>query len=270
MSIPRIYHPGDYHTGDEIVLAVEAYNHIVRVLRLAVGAEITVFNGLGQAYQATITTVDKKRCHLKILTSLHQSGSSNESPLTIHLVQSLIKSEKMDFVIQKAVELGVSTITPLITRYCDLKLKGDWVEKKMKHWQAVIINACEQSGANRLPILNRPQKIANWFESLETTNAANSMDAIDESQLTIMFEPTATERLADLPTVLESYNGLEDYKISQITLLIGPEGGFSDQEINAAHEKRIRSICLGPRILRAETAALAAITIVQARWGYFF
>ncbi len=240
MRNPRIYLDVPLHVGTTIELSDDAFGHIVRVLRLPEGAAITLFNGDGNDYQAALTQVSKKQACAKILDA---TAVSNESPLAIHLGQGISRGDRMDFTLQKSVELGVSAITPLFTERCGVKLSGDRLAKKIDQWQKIVISACEQSGRSTVPVVNEPMQIDDWLNQ-------------ETAALKINLHPKAQHSIMTLP--------MEN---SRVRLLIGPEGGLSDAEITRANNAEFVDVLLGPRILRTETAALTAITALQCRFG---
>jgi 16S rRNA (uracil1498-N3)-methyltransferase len=242
MRIPRIYYPNILHQNDTVMLTEQAAKHVLQVLRLQMGAQLILFNGKGGEYQATISHINKRSISVVVDKF---SEFENESPLYIHLGQAISRGEKMDFTIQKAVELGVSEITPLISERCNVKLPEDRLLKKLAHWQAIIISACEQSGRNFIPTLHVPIQLNHW---------------IAQNHLGMKFILHPTNKPSSLKEHIMQKN---------ITLLVGSEGGFTEDEITWATEKYFHPITLGPRILRTETAALAAISVFQSIWGDF-
>lgn len=240
MRNPRIYIDVPLNVGTTIELSDDAFGHIVRVLRLPEGASITLFNGDGNDYQGELTQVSKKQAAAKILDA---TAVSNESPLAIHLGQGISRGDRMDFTLQKSVELGVSAITPLFTERCGVKLNGDRLAKKIDQWQKIVISACEQSGRSTVPVVNEPMQIDDWLNQ-------------ETSALKINLHPKAQHSIMTLP--------MEN---TRVRLLIGPEGGLSDAEITRANNAEFVDVLLGPRILRTETAALTAITALQCRFG---
>ncbi|MCO4322643.1 16S rRNA (uracil(1498)-N(3))-methyltransferase [Aliidiomarina quisquiliarum] len=239
MRTPRIYQAASIAVGTEVELSDDAANHVGRVLRLREGAELTLFCGDNHEYQATIISASKKNVRVKIALS-HLNNV--ESPLAIHLAQGISRGERMDFVLQKSVELGVTSITPLFTERCTVKLQGERLTKKQEQWQRIVISACEQSGRNYVPEVRPALTLTEWLAQAPLGQR-------------LMLEPTAADSLATLKpnTAFE--------------ILIGPEGGFSDQEVSLCHLHQCQGIQMGPRILRTETAALAAITALQCQFG---
>jgi 16S rRNA (uracil1498-N3)-methyltransferase len=239
MRTPRFYDPQPLTVANEIYLGDDATQHI-RVLRLKAGAKITLFNGKGGQYCATLTEVQKRSCRA-VIGSFQET--SNESPLHLHLGQVISRGERMEFVIQKAVELGVNEITPLISERCGVKISNERMNKKQQQWQKIAIAACEQSGRNIIPTIHHAEPLITWCESRE-----------DATKLTL--HPRAKYSINTLPS-----------DIRKIRLLIGPEGGLTDDEINLTKTLNFTETLLGPRILRTETAALTAITALQCRFG---
>ncbi len=238
MRLSRFYVSGELNIGSELQLSTEVSGHIHRVLRLKVDKEIQLFNGDGNNYQANIVHTGKT-----VSVNIHSSTSGDkESTLAIHLGQAISRGERMDFTLQKAVELGVTAITPLISERVQFRFDDKRIKRKMSHWQKIIESACEQSGRTQVPQLNLPVELQLWL----TLN--------DEPGL--LFEPNATTRLVEIEPS------------SAIRLLVGPEGGLSDKEIQTTLENTsFKAVNLGPRILRTETAALSAISILQATFG---
>ncbi len=240
MRIPRIYYSQQLTNGDEITLESDAANHVGRVLRLNSGAEIILFNGLGGQYRATLIHSDKK----SVIAKINQfEDISVESPLKIHLGQGISRGDKMEMTIQKAVELGVSTITPLFSERCGVKLTGERLDKKMLQWQKIIISACEQCGRNTIMTINKPLQLHLWL-------------AQQTNEFKLNLHPRATYSINTLPTPEHG-----------IRLLIGPEGGLSDQEIDLASNEGFDEVLIGPRVLRTETAGLTIISALQTRFG---
>lgn len=241
MRIPRIYQALSLSTGQELTLSTEASNHVGRVLRLSVGAKLRVFNGTGGEYNAEIIALNKQKTIVKLQEFI---TINTESTLTIQLGQAISRAEKMDFTIQKAVELGVTQITPLFTERCGVKLSEQRWQKRVEHWRAVAISACEQSGRDRVPTIIEPMILTTWLAQ----KSAGSC---------FILHPGGESRPA-LDTIT-----------TPITVLIGPEGGFSDNEVAIAQQQGFVSLNLGPRILRTETAALVAISAFQCWLGDF-
>ncbi|RUO40076.1 16S rRNA (uracil(1498)-N(3))-methyltransferase [Aliidiomarina taiwanensis] len=239
MRVPRIYHPEPISLQAEVALTEDAANHVGRVLRLREGAPIDLFNGSNKVFHATIVTASKKNVLVKVQA---ETLDNRESPLAIHLAQGISRGERMDFVLQKSVELGVASITPLFTERCTVKLQGDRLTKRLEQWQRIVISACEQSGRNLVPEVRPAVTLAQWL-------------ALEPLGQRLMLEPTAQQSLSGL-TAQDAFE-----------VLIGPEGGFSAQEVSLCEQFKCQGIQMGPRILRTETAALTAITALQCQFG---
>jgi 16S rRNA (uracil1498-N3)-methyltransferase len=238
MRVPRIYQDHALTIQETIILDSRASHYVGRVLRLKHGAPLKIFNGQGGVFEGVLQIEDKI---LSVtLTAFHEANHT--SPLAIHLAQVLTSSDKMDFIIQKAVELGVTAITPLFSERCEIKFTEKRLAKRMAHWQQVMISACEQCGQNRLPTLHTPETFTHFLGHHEAGQG-------------FILSPRGEKNLEH--TTLPS----------NITLLIGPEGGFSETEEQVALDHHYDGIQLGPRTLRMETAALATLAIFQHRWG---
>lgn len=240
MRIPRIYHPELITVGREIALSDDAANHVGRVLRMGAGQAIQLFDGSNQVFDAEIMRADKKSVHVTIVRG---EVDDRESPLHIHLGQVMSRGEKMEFTIQKSIELGVSLITPLFSERCGVKLDAERLNKKIQQWQKIAIAACEQSGRNRIPEIRPAMDLEDWC-------------AKEESGLKLNLHPRASASINTLPLPVE-----------RVRLLIGPEGGLSADEIAMTARYQFTDILLGPRVLRTETTALTAITALQVRFG---
>jgi 16S rRNA (uracil1498-N3)-methyltransferase len=242
MRIPRIYVPQALHPGHEIELPAQAGEHIARVLRLDRGHPLRLFNGAGGEYASEIASLAKRSVTARVLEGV--PADDRESPLRITLGQGVARGEKMDWVLQKATELGVARIVPLVTDRTEVKLDAERAERRMAHWEAVIASACEQCGRNRLPELAQPMKLADWAAQLG-----------DEAGLRLALDPNGDVGVRALsPGTLA-------------TLAVGPEGGLSAHDLATLGQAGFRSLRLGPRILRTETAGLAALAALQAIHG---
>jgi 16S rRNA (uracil1498-N3)-methyltransferase len=242
MRIPRIYQNQTLLTGSIVTLDEQTAHHLSRVLRFSKGYLLNVFDGKGHEFRAHIHEITKKIVSIQIDDPIQ---TIPESPLFIHLGQSISRSAKMDLAIQKAVELGVMEITPLITEFSQVKRNDDHLLKRTEHWQSIIINACEQCGRAQLPIFNEAVLLSDWLKP-------------SSEDLSLLLIPTALNTLPNRAV-----------KPKSVRLLIGPEGGLSEIEIKTALDHGFIGTKLGPRILRTETATLAAITLLQAHWGDF-
>jgi len=223
-------------------LDADRSRYLTRVLRLRGGDSLLVFNGGGDEFSATMLNAGKNSATLRID---EQTVAQTESKLRVHLVQAVSRGERMDFVVQKATELGVKRITPVLTEYGVVKLDSGRAEKRRDHWQKVAASACEQCGRVRLPLVEAPVTLKEWFG-----NAPAHVDA------QLILKPGAAMPLAAISA-----------PPTKVCLLIGPEGGFSDNEYEDAEVVGFRPVAIGPRILRTETAAIAALAILQSLWG---
>ncbi|AFI85251.1 16S rRNA (uracil(1498)-N(3))-methyltransferase [Methylophaga nitratireducenticrescens] len=239
MRVSRFYCASLVPANSPMQLPDEVFRHAVQVLRMKPGALLNLFDGQGLEYQAQLEQVDKRQATVSLQQQIH---TDNESPLDILLMQGISRGERMDYAIQKAVELGVKRIMPVVTERCNVQLSGDRAEKRINHWQGVIISACEQSGRSYLPELLPIASIDSAF--------GNVNDACK-----LVLDPEA----------IKSFSSVK--KAQQIALLIGPEGGLSETEVQRANDAGFTGITLGPRILRTETASAAALAMVQAGWG---
>ena len=240
MRIPRIYTPGPLTEAASVVLDASPSQHLAKALRKQVGDPVVIFDGRGSEYSATITSVDKRAVTLQVGST---RLSDVESPLTTELAIAISRGERMDWVVQKATELGVSKITPLITERVEVKLPADRAAKRIAHWQQVAVSACEQSGRTRLPEIATITPLRTWLEATSS-----------ERRFVLHHRAGTTDAFAG-PTP------------ASVKLLIGPEGGLTADEISAAQSYQFEALQLGPRVLRTETAPLAALTLFQARWG---
>ncbi|MFZ4835587.1 16S rRNA (uracil(1498)-N(3))-methyltransferase [Rouxiella sp. Mn2063] len=240
MRIPRIYHPEPLTDFSELSLSEDAANHVGRVLRMQPGQLLQLFDGSNQVFAATITQVDKKSVRVKLAAG---EISDNESPLNLHLGQVMSRGEKMEFTIQKSIELGVNTITPLLSERCGVKLDGERLSKKLQQWQKIAVAACEQCGRNRVPEIREVMSLEQWC-------------AEQDDSLKLNLHPRASHSINTLPL-----------PVTDVRLLIGPEGGLSADEIAMTTGYGFTDILLGPRVLRTETTALTAITALQVRFG---
>ena len=233
----RLYQNTVFKVGDKVSLEKNNEHHLLKVLRFPVGNTITLFNGDGFDYQAIVIST-KKTYKAEVLS---QQKNESESSLDLTLAQGIVKGEKMDFLIQKAVELGVTRIIPIQTERCVVRLKADKVAKRIDHWQKIANYACGQSGRSVIVDISLPQTLT------ELLNKPNHNGFV--------LHHRATENLQTME------------KPSKATILIGPEGGLSDTEIKQAIEADFQPLLLGKRILRTETASLVAIANIQLLWG---
>ncbi len=246
MNGSRFYCPVPLTQGQRVELPENAARHASKVLRLRVGEEMILFNGSGGEYLARLASIERHRVTADVLD---WRARECEAPLAITLIQALQAGEKMDTTIQKAVELGVSCIVPVATQRSVVRLEGDRALRRLAHWQGVIVSACEQCGRNRLPEVKLLLGLRDWLEQ----------PAADDA-LRLMLVPGGPQTLTDFSPPRP---GL------RIELLIGAEGGLAPDEISLAQAVGFAAIRLGPRILRTETAGLAAIAAIQCLWGDF-
>jgi 16S rRNA (uracil1498-N3)-methyltransferase len=240
MRISRLFVGQPLAEGTSITLEPDAAHYLRNVLRLKKGFQLTVFNGDGGEFSATAVEVHRKAVVLEINS---WRDINIESPLAIELGLSVSRGERMDVAIQKATELGVATITPVITQHCVVKLTDERRLQRHQHWQNIVYRACEQCGRNTPPTLNVTMDLADWLNS-------------DIALSRIIFEPGKTD-------TLKTYAKPE----GDVAVLIGPEGGFSEQEVTDAEQAGFSALGFGPRVVRNETAAIASIAAMQVLWG---
>lgn len=243
MPISRFHCPQRLGPGQTLDLPPDAAHHAAKVLRMEVGHEVTLFNGEGGEYRAHITHIGKNDVTVKT-AAFHEREA--ESSLEVTLAQAISSGDRMDFTLQKAVELGIRHIQPIAGERSVVRLSGERAEKRIRHWQQIAISACEQCGRNRVPVVAPIRSLTNWLGGLPS------------SGIRLTLAPDAPARLRDLPRPTEP-----------VTLLIGPEGGLTPEEIKAAASCGFVPVRLGPRVLRTETAALAALAAIQTLWGDF-
>ncbi|MCC6916014.1 16S rRNA (uracil(1498)-N(3))-methyltransferase [Nitrosomonas sp.] len=247
----RFFHPAPIRNSEQITLGSDTSHHAVQVLRLKQGDGVILFDGTGGEFSGHLAQASKSGCQVQIESHL---PVERESPLKIELAQAICINEKMDWIIQKAVEQGVTRIQPLITRRTLIRLDEERAGKRWQHWHKIIIAACEQCGRNTIPQLLPLLSLAHWLEQKLARKQQHGSLAGHH----IMFSPTASQRLAKL-----SPPGSGEY----VTFLTGPEGGFAGEETDAACYAGFIPVRLGSRILRTESAALAAIAAAQTLWG---
>jgi 16S rRNA (uracil1498-N3)-methyltransferase len=240
MRIPRIFCHEPINANSHMALDTNAARHVGRVLRMGSGDELVLFDGIGGEYPARIVAADKREIQVECGERIDVEC---ESPLEITLAQGISKGERMDYTIQKAVELGVTHIVPINTERSVVNLRGERLDKRIDHWRGVIISACEQCGRNTLPQLLPMMNLSEWL--LQPVKGAG-----------LLLDHRATM-------------GINTLQLTEAacTLLIGPEGGLSEVERAAAQREGYRGMRLGPRVLRTETAALTALAAIQSRWG---
>ncbi|MCK3655847.1 16S rRNA (uracil(1498)-N(3))-methyltransferase [Pasteurellaceae bacterium Macca] len=241
MRIPRIYHPEPLNGQKQCQLSEDATNHVGRVLRMREDDELILFDGSNHIFHARIQHISKKQIEVAIF---HQEQDDRESPLPIHLGQVISRGDRMEFTIQKSVELGVTTITPLWSERCGVKLDGERQDKKIQQWQKIAISACEQCGRNVIPEIRPMMKLTTWCQE-------------QDEMLKLNLHPRAKYSLKSLPHVPSA----------GVRLLIGSEGGLSPEEIAMTEQQGFTEVLLGKRILRTETASLATISALQLLYG---
>jgi 16S rRNA (uracil1498-N3)-methyltransferase len=244
MRTIRVHVAATLVTGTDLSLPAEASEHIARVLRMQVGDAVQLFNGDGRNYAATIIAAGKRDV---VVTVGASEDAGNESPLPLVLVQGIARGDKMDLIVQKATELGVTAIVPVLTERSEVKLDAARAEKRLLHWRAVAVSACEQSGRAVVPEIAPALPLTTWLAGLQD----------DERQ-----------RLALLPGAGTRVRGLR-LPAAGAWLVVGPEGGLGERDLAALEKSGFGGLQLGPRILRTETAGLAAIAALQGAFGDF-
>jgi 16S rRNA (uracil1498-N3)-methyltransferase len=242
MRTIRIHAELPLQTGAELALPAQAAEHVARVLRLNAGDPLTLFNGDGNDYEASIVAIGKREVMVRIAS---RQMPNNESPLPLTLAQGVARGDKMDLIVQKATELGVVRIVPLLTERSEVKLDAARAEKRLAHWRAVAASACEQSGRARLPVVAAALPLSAWLDGL-----------VEDGALRLALLPEATRASREL-----RFSG------SGGVLVVGPEGGLGERDTAALRAAGFDGLRLGPRILRTETAGLAALAALQALHG---
>jgi 16S rRNA (uracil1498-N3)-methyltransferase len=237
MRLSRTHVEAALAPGATVTLSENATGHLVRVLRLGLGDACIVFNGDGADYEARLVSLGKRGAEVEVMA---RHALDNESPLRITLAQAIARGEKMDWVLQKATELGVAAVVPLQTERTEVKLDAERSEKRSAHWRGVVIAACEQCGRARVPTIAAPVALRDWLAG----SAAPGW----------YLDPDAESGLRELPP-------------GELTLVIGPEGGLGERDLAALRAAGFRGLRLGPRILRTETAGVAALAALQALHG---
>jgi len=244
MRNTRIYVDQPLLCGLEVSLDGMTSKYLGSVLRLAAGDSVTLFNGEGGEFEATIQATVKKIITLLVGDYME---INRESPLAIHLGIGLSRGDRMDWAIQKSTEVGVTEITPLITQRSEVKLIHSRVQKKLSHWRKISVSACEQSRRTKIPRINPPLDISCW---IDTIGSGKRIVLNHQGQQSIS-------------------NFKNDDGVSSVSLLIGPEGGLTPEEVQLANHAKFDDLSLGPRILRTETAPVVTISLIQALWGDF-
>ena len=225
---------------------VELPDNVVRhlnVLRVKNTEEIVLFNGNGKSYPALPEVLEKRRASVRIL---REEATDNESPLNITLVQAVSSAERMDFTLQKSVELGVAEIRPVISERCVVRLSGERAEKRVARWQEIVVSACEQSGRNIVP------------KVLPLTTYAQALQQLPQETTKLLMSLNRAQKLSDVRP-----------QSCKVVFMVGPEGGWTEKEEQQAFDAGFQSVTLGKRVLRTETASLAAIATMQTLWGDF-
>lgn len=242
MTLTRLFIHGELQPGQDLELDGEQAHYLGRVLRLRPGEALHVFNGDSGEFAGVVASVGKSSARVSVGAKL---TTSTESVLRVHLVQGVSRGERMDFIVQKATELGVKRITPVLTGFGVVKLTGERADKRRDHWQKIAISATEQCGRIRPPLIDVAVPLKSWFGSKP-----------QDADVDLILRPGATTAMTSLGTPR-----------TKVCLLIGPEGGFSDAEYEDAAVAGFLPVSLGPRVLRTETAAMTAIAVAEALWG---
>lgn len=241
MRLSRVYCEAALEPGAEVALPASAANHVARVLRLRTGAPVVAFDGSGRDYHCEVVAIDGSRVRVRVGEA---AEVRRESPLAVTLVQAVSRGERMDLTLQKATELGVRAIVPVFSARSVVRLDERQAAARLRHWQAVVVSACEQSGRSMLPRVHAPLDLAHYLA-----------DA-----------PHGGLRLVPSPGARDSLAGLSEAP-TRAELLVGPEGGFEGGELLAAESAGFKPVRLGPRVLRTETAGIVALAVLQALWG---
>jgi 16S rRNA (uracil1498-N3)-methyltransferase len=240
MRKTRVYTKSVLAIQTIVTLHDEAAHHLGTVLKARPGDTVILFNGTGGCYESEILSIERKAISLR---PLQFNPADHESPLKLTLAQGISRGQHMDYTVQKAVELGVSSIVPLFTEFSNVRLEEERARKRRDHWEKIITAACEQSGRNRLPVLYDAMPLNEWVRT-------------ESASLRLLMHPEGGQGLAELTR-----------NTGDITLLCGPEGGLSQKEIEYSLTCGYQKVSVGPRILRTETAAVAAIAVCQALRG---
>jgi 16S rRNA (uracil1498-N3)-methyltransferase len=241
MRLTRIHCEGPLASGAVVPLSAAGAYHVARVLRMRAGAPLVVFDGSGMDYPGEIVAVEGDRVSVQLR---NPTPATAESPLKVTLVQGVSRGERMDWTLQKATELGVVAIAPVLTARSVVRLDEKQAAKKQGHWRAIVIGACEQSGRSKVPVVSAPVQLRDHFANVR------------KDGMRLVLSPSAPASLAGIASLP-----------SKVDLLIGPEGGLDDEEISAAQKNGFMPVRLGPRVLRTETAGVVALTVLQALWG---
>ncbi|HGO8953133.1 TPA: 16S rRNA (uracil(1498)-N(3))-methyltransferase [Neisseria meningitidis] len=240
--MPRFHLPENLSVGQTVALPDNIVRHL-NVLRVRPNENITLFDGKGKAHAAQLTVLEKRRAEAEIL---HEDTTDNESPLNITLIQSISSGDRMDFTLQKSVELGVTAIQPVISERCIVRLDGERAAKRLARWQEIVISACEQSGRNTVPPV------------LPIIGYREALDKMPSESTKLIMSINRARKLGDIRQ-----------PSGAIVFMVGPEGGWTEQEEQQAFDAGFQAVTLGKRILRTETAPLAALAAMQTLWGDF-
>ena len=241
MRVSRVYVRTPLQEGEIASMDADASHYLCNVLRARKGDEVILFDGGGRDYAGTVVEAGRHNARVRVGSAQHVA---RESPLAIHLGLGVFRGERMDLAIQKAVELGVARITPLLTQHCVVRLDAGRQKGRHQHWRKVVQSACEQCGRSLIPELDEPTTLERWVVGKPGTK--------------LLFDPDGRLGLAELAPPQAP---------AAVFILSGPEGGFADSERSLARDEGFLPVRLGPRILRAETAVLAALAVIQAHWG---
>jgi len=242
MRLSRIYISRQLTVGDTVELKDQAAHYLTRVLRLAVGDAVTLFNGNGKDYSGEVRKIDRKTVRVGLLG---KQAPGTESPLKITLVQAISRGERMDYTVQKAAELGVYAIQPIFTSRVAVRLDDKRRIKRLSHWRGVVTSACEQSGRAMVPQVYEPLTLVDWLK-------------VEDDTRRLVLNPDAGSKLSDCKITADA-----------VSVLVGPEGGFSEEEIDLVTANGVDSVSLGPRIFRTESAGPAALAVLQVIAGDF-
>lgn len=241
MRVPRFYEPDLPVTPQDDIYSLSdgVVQHVSRALRMRPGEQVTLFNNSGNEYLCELVNVEKRSATVKVLNIL---DISRNSPLNVHIGQAISRGERMDYAVQKSTEMGMSSMTPLTSERCEVRLKEDRQEKRVQHWQQVAISACEQSLRNSVPHIAPVTSLNDWIQSVDA-----------ELKLVLHHHTEAPLQQMDKP--------------GSVALLVGPEGGLSEEEVAMALEAGFKPLAIGPRVMRTETAPVAAQSIMHYLWG---
>jgi 16S rRNA (uracil1498-N3)-methyltransferase len=251
VRLTRVFIQGELQSGSVVELPRETGAHLAKVLRARSGDEVVLFNGDGREFTGAVEKVQGSRVSASIGAA---RTMDRESPFQLTLVQCVPRGDRMDFIVQKATELGVVRIIPVLSQRSVVRLDEGQAASKQLHWHAVAVSACEQCGRNRLPIVAVPQPLLNYLGAL----------AQPDESLRLVLEP---ERARRIERGAQSIDIASPQSVSLAEIAIGPEGGFAPEELEAFDLSSFSRVSLGPRVLRTETAAIAAIVVLQARFG---